>query len=234
MIKAVLFDLDGTMLPLDMKKFIKIYFSELSKKFCPDLGVDAETFAKSIWVGIKAMSVSDGKASCKDRFWGKFEKMYGKNALKLEEKFDKFYDEEFLKVKEATWKNPTVLECIELLQNKNIEIIAATNPIFPLVATKNRIKWAGLNTNMFKHITTYDNSSFCKPDLRYYKEILQKNNLKPEECLMVGNDVDEDMCAEELGMDTFLVTDCLIARDKDYSMYKQGSFEDLKEYLEKL
>ena len=32
----------------------------------------------------------------------------------------------------------------------------------------------------------------------------------PEECLMVGNDVEEDLVAGTIGVQTVLVTDCLI------------------------
>ena len=49
---------------------------------------------------------------------------------------------------------------------------------------------------------------------------------------MVGNDVDEDMCAAKLGFDTFLITDCLInRRDKSISKYKHSSFKDFYDWL---
>ena len=35
---------------------------------------------------------------------------------------------------------------------------------------------------------------------------MQKLNVSPEECLMVGNDVSEDMIAETIGMKVFLIT----------------------------
>ena len=89
-------------------------------------------------------------------------------------------------------------------------------------------KWMGLEPEDFAFITTYDNSSFCKPNPDYYREILGKLKLKSEECLMVGNDVGEDMIAEALGMQVFLLTDCLINRDgSDISRYPHGSFPEL-------
>ena len=49
---------------------------------------------------------------------------------------------------------------------------------------------------------------------------------------MVGNDVDEDMIAEKLGMKVFLLTDCLLNKNgKDISGYRQGSFAELMEYI---
>lgn len=111
-------------------------------------------------------------------------------------------------------------------------MIAATNPIFPKPATYKRLEWAGLNPEDFEYITVYDNSSSCKPNLLYFKDLCEKCGISPKESLMVGNDVDEDLCSAELGFDTFLITDCIINRnDKDYSSYKNGSFEDFYNYL---
>ena len=68
-----------------------------------------------------------------------------------------------------------------------------------------------------------------------YQDILETMNLTPEECLMVGNDVDEDMIAETLGMKVFLLTDCLLNRkNKDITRYPQGSFPELLEYIRTL
>lgn len=49
---------------------------------------------------------------------------------------------------------------------------------------------------------------------------------------MIGNDVEEDMCTEKLGFDTYLITDCLLNREnKDISCYRNGSFEEFYNYL---
>ena len=78
----------------------------------------------------------------------------------------------------------------------------ATNPVFPIVATANRANWAGVAPDLFEHITVYENSSYCKPNPKYYMEILDKLNMNAQECLMVGNDVDEDMSTADIGMET--------------------------------
>ena len=104
----------------------------------------------------------------------------------------------------------------------------ATNPIFPAIATESRIRWAGLSPADFELYTTYENIGFCKPNPAYYQEILKRMDLSPEECLMVGNDVTEDMIAARLGMQVFLLTDCLINKDeKDISVYPNGGFDQL-------
>ena len=83
-------------------------------------------------------------------------------------------------------------------------------------------------------MTHYENSHYCKPNPAYYSEILDRFHLDPKDCLMVGNDIDEDMIpAKELGMDHFLVTDCLIAGAHDPAAFQNGSFEELISFFEK-
>ena len=91
--------------------------------------------------------------------------------------------------------------------------------------------WAGLQPEDFALITTYEEFSYAKPNLGYYREILLRIGKQPQDCLMVGNDVTEDMCAAELGMDTFLITDCLINKDNvDISQFTHGTLADFYHY----
>ena len=97
------------------------------------------------------------------------------------------------------------------------------------------MKWAGVSPDDFALYTTYENVCFCKPNLNYYKDVLSRIGAKAEDCLMVGNDVDEDMVAENLGMSVFLLTDCMINKSgKDISGYPHGDFDDLKKLLRSL
>ena len=111
-------------------------------------------------------------------------------------------------------------------------MILATNPLFPAQATHWRIQWAGMKPEDFELVTTYDNSSSCKPNPKYYQDILDQFGLKAEECVMVGNDVTEDMIAGTMGMKVFLLTDCMINKDnEDISVYPNGGFTELEMFL---
>lgn len=231
MIRAILFDLDGTLLPMDYDGFMKMYFGALSKKVAP-LGYEVESFVPNLWQGVKAMVVNDGTKTNEEAFWKTFAKIYGDKVYDDIPVFDEFYKNEFGTAKGACGFTEAAKEVVELAKKHAEKVVLATNPLFPSVATENRMSWAGLAPSDFDLFTTYENSSFSKPNTLYYKEICDKIGVKPEECLMVGNDVDEDMVAEKLGMKVFLLTDCLINKNEvDISRFDKGGFEELKEYI---
>lgn len=230
-----IFDLDGTLLPMPSQDlFLEAYFKALSMKLTP-FGIDVKKLIQAVWAGTNAMIGNDGTMTNEQRFWNTFSGILGEEIRELEPVFDEFYKNEFSFVKSTTSTSPIAKECIKLLKEKGYTVVLATNPIFPQVATFQRISWAGLLVEDFEHITTYENSTFCKPNLEYYKEILIKIQKTPGECIMIGNDVKEDMCAAELGMDTFLLKDCLICKDEDdISVFNQGGFENLLEMIKNL
>jgi len=230
-----LFDLDGTLLPMpSLDLFLKEYFNALSKKLTA-YGIDSQLLMKGIYAGIGAMVENDGSMSNQQRFWHAFCNIMGEEARNLEPVFDDFYRNEFAQAKTATHKNPKAALCISILKEKGYHVALATNPLFPRVATHTRMQWAGLDVNDFDLITTYENSSYSKPNLKYYEEIISALGKKACDCIMVGNDIDEDMCAAKLGMDTFLLTDCLInSSNADITDYKKGNFDNLLDFIKHL
>ena len=233
-VTAVFFDLDGTLLPMDQDAFVKFYMKGLAAYMAP-YGYDPQALMTGLWKGTGAMVKNDGRCSNEDVFWEVFNAEVGKNARKDEAIFAVFYDTDFHKAKEACGYVPEAAEVVRGLKTAGKTVVLATNPLFPHMATENRIRWAGLQPEEFDFYTTYENSSFCKPNLAYYQEIMEKLGLKAEECAMVGNDVDEDMIAEKLGFKTFLLTPCLLNRSgQDITRFSHGGFDELKAWLETL
>ena len=231
MITTVLFDLDGTLLPMDAETFAKSYFTGIAAKVAPH-GYEPKALIDTSWAGTAAMVKNTGECTNEEVFWRFFAEQYGEASLKDIPIFDAFYEKEFHEVRKVCGYNPEVPRLIHDLQARNVRLVLATNPIFPRIATEARLGWAGLDSKDFELITTYDNSRHCKPNPDYYREIMGKTKLCPEECIMVGNDVREDMIAGELGMQVFLLTDCLINKDgEDISRYPHGDFSALVAYL---
>ncbi|QWB99548.1 HAD family hydrolase [Mycoplasmatota bacterium] len=225
MIKNYLFDLDGTLLPLNEEEFIEKYMTLIGKKFY-ELGLDSKEMVRRLWQGTKAMVENNGLRLNEDVFWEIFYTESNKQD-DLKTKLEDFYRNEFNHVFDATSPNDYSKKIIEHLKEKGCNIFLLTNPIFPKVATMRRIKWAGLSPDDFTHITTYENSSYSKPNTKYYQDIIDKFNLKTSETIMVGNDVHEDMVASELGIKTFLVTDCIKnSNNLDYSRFQQGTLKE--------
>ena len=233
MLKAVFFDLDGTLLPMDQNEFVKCYFSKLAKRF-ESLGYDPKEFTDTIWKAISAEVRNDGSRTNWEVFWDVFVSAFGEKSREDAPVFDEFYRTEFQKVKDVCGYSPVSEEIVDMLRGNGCKIILATNPVFPEVATVARIGWAGLEPRDFDVITYMENTSLTKPNLEYYRYLLDKIGVQPQDCIMVGNDVDEDMVASELGMKVFLVTDNYINRaGKDISVYPNGDLAQLKEFLEK-
>lgn len=231
MITTFLFDLDGTLLPMDQEVFIKAYMGGLAAKMAPH-GYEPKLLIKSIWQGTGAMVQNDGGCSNEEVFWKVFSSIYGRDTKADAPIFEEFYRVEFQKIQENCGFDAKSKVIIDLLKKKGCRIALATNPLFPAVATHSRIRWAGLAPEDFELITTYENSRHCKPNPDYYRDILDTLGVTPKECVMVGNDVDEDMIARELGMQVFLLTDCMINKNHvDISQYPNGSFDALLEFI---
>ena len=234
-ITTILFDLDGTLLPMDQDLFVKAYFKGLASRLAP-YGYEPQTLIDSIWKGTAAMVRNDGRCTNEEAFWNYFASVFGEQARLDEPKFRVFYETEFQKVQEVCGYTPAAREIIDLVKTKGYRVVLATNPIFPAIATESRMRWAGLEPQDFEYYTTYENSTCCKPNPAYYTEILNKLDLTPEECVMVGNDAIEDTAALKAGISqVFLLTECLLNKDgRDISLYPQGGFAELADFINSL
>lgn len=233
-ITTVLFDLDGTLLPMDQAVFAKAYFTAIATELIPH-GYEFQPTIEGIWAGTRAMMKNDGAKKNEAVFWETFEGLFGQRVREDKPVFDAFYVNKFDGVAASCGHDPRAAEVICRVKAKGLRAVLATNPIFPSIATEKRMKWAGLDHKDFELYTTYENSCHCKPHLDYYRDIMNTLGVCPEECLMVGNDVGEDMIARQLGMQVFLLTDCLINRkEEDISSYPQGGFDELLAFIDAL
>lgn len=234
MINTVLFDLDGTLLGMDYNEFEKKYFSLLCNKFKKHCSPE-ETY-KNIWQStIHMVKNSDGIKLNQEMFFEKFN-----TFIKEEVKdiflngFNEFYDNEFDLVRDITFKMGNMINAVDKLKTKGYDVIVATNPLFPKVAIDKRVKWAGFSLEDFNYITNFEICRYCKPNPKFYDDVLEINNKKPEECLMVGNDMLEDMIAKKSDITTYLVTDCVIKRECPYAPDYSSDSSGFLKYAEQL
>lgn len=232
--KTILFDLDGTLIPANTEEFIKDYMVSLADyvaNYFPK-----ELFMKSLLVSTDAVvSCLDGSLTNQEVFMKNF---LEQSRLKLEDVtpiFDEFYATQFPLLEKHIKPSNLSRAVVETAINQGRRVVIATNPLFPFSAVLERMRWVNIDDIEFALITSYENSCYTKPHVQYYQEILNNLALEPQETIMIGNDMQEDMVASELGVRTYLVEDYLLNRSnkQQYRVDQQGSFEDLKKDIKR-
>lgn len=229
--KALLIDLDGTLLDLDIQQFISAYIDALSDRFVEHL--DKTVFAEQLFGATSVMVTNDDPDKSNEKvFYEDFCRRIGLSEKEIKPVVKDFYEKEFPQLSCWAREHPHALDVIKAAKARNLTLVLATNPIFPAAATLERLSWSGFTEKDFSLITTMENMHFCKPRVEYYMEIADIINCPPEHCLMAGNDTLEDLIAAKAGMDTFLVDDFILQRDENEPVCDyRGSLEDLAAFL---
>lgn len=233
-IKAIFFDLDGTLLPLEQTYFLKQYFKKITV-FAAEHGISPDKFSGGMFAGIDAMTNNDGSRSNMEAYWEAFSSVVGMEQSKVEDILAEFYAIGFKELREFTQSNPLALEAVRCASLNGRRVILATSPVFPEFVQLERLSWIGLEKSDFDFVTAYENSTYCKPNPEYYLEICRKIGVAPENCLMIGNDESDDMKGASMaGMECFLVTDNRILSDNFVWTGERGSFEQMVKMLERI
>lgn len=198
--KAILFDLDGTLLLSDEEEFYTAYYKTLGK-YCLDL-IEPSKLVGSVQNIMKKITMDSGKANNYVRFVnGMKEELNEDLANALEKRFNSFYfSKEFDSLKFLTVPNKKLISWMRDSRNSNVKKALATNPIFPKIAIVKRMIWAGLCEDEFDWITVMENSHFLKPRGEYYAETAKNLGVDPTECMMIGNDDFLDGSCTKIGM----------------------------------
>lgn len=234
MFKILLFDLDGTLIKVDMRVFIKEYFRELGDHLRHIIH-PLELQEHLNYSTRKMIENQDSHTTNREVFWKTFLKRVDKPRQLLEEEIDNFYRHRFKNLKVYTSLHPQARKVLEEARSLGYQLVLATNPVFPFTAIKQRMEWGEVHDFPYQLITSYENMHFCKPSPHYFQEILDKVGVQPRECLMIGNDIQDDLAAARLGIKTFLVEDFLVDRgDSSFQADYRGKLEELPSFLEKI
>lgn len=210
MLKAIFFDLDGTLLPMDEEAFTKIYFHLISKSVL-DKGYEQQKLIDTIWQGTKLMYKNDSGKTNEEVFWDYFAEVYGKEKVQDKKYFDMFYLNEFKESSKACGANPLAKDIVAYAKEKVGFVVLSTNPIFPKNGILTRMSFIDLNEDDFDGITSYEECFHCKPNPKYFLDLLEKYHLKGEEVILFGNnDVEDYLCASQAGICCYLVGENLI------------------------
>lgn len=234
MLKTILFDLDGTLAPFMQDEFIKAYFRALLRRLTP-MGYDGEKLTRALWKGTGAMVANTGEETNRQVFWRSFVEDLGVEVLSLESILEDFYQRDFDAVSAVLTEQADRSGLLRTLREKGYGLVLATNPIFPAVAVETRLAWVGLCGEDFDLVTAYENSRHSKPNPDYYRDILAAVGREAGECLMVGNNPVDDMAALQVGMNAYLVTDCIEnPGNLPIDQFRRGRFAELEAVLRDL
>jgi len=230
-LKAALFDLDGTLLRVNTAEFTAEYLKEVALAVTPAVNPDFFTRAllasTSVMIGNRDPGVTNQEV-----FWKDFRQRMGNrfdNALPF---FEEFYASRFQELSRVVRPGASSRPAVEAALGRGLRIVLATQPVFPAAAVQHRMAWAGVDELPWDFVTSYEEMHFCKPHLEYYLEIASRLGVDPRECLMIGNDVQEDLVAASVGMRSCLVTDCLInTQNVDYNVEWSGPLSHLADWL---
>jgi len=233
MINTILFDLDGTLLSIDATQFEKIYFGGLSSHFSDMYPPDQ--FIKLIWGATKAMVMDTTDRTNEVVFMEALGSVVQDKLPEMQQRFQRFYESDFDRIQTAVTIREEILKAVDLLKQKGYTLVIATNPMFPKIAIEKRIRWTGLNRADFVYVTSFEKNHYCKPQPQFFKEILTDLNKTAAECMMVGNDAQEDMVAETLGIQTYLLTTHLAeGKAPSFTAHYQGDYEDFYHFVQQL
>lgn len=208
-LEAILFDLDDTLLENNMDRFLEGYFQLLTSYV--QTYINPEKFIDELLVGTQAMiDNDDSHLTNKDVFWDVFCRRTGLIRDEFEPLVNRFYHSDFEKLQVLTSPRPATRQLINFCLERNLNIVIATNPLFPMVAIHHRLDWAGVPVTEFDYslVTAYENMHATKPKIAYYEEILDRVNVSPQAALMVGDDWNNDIFpASSAGLYTYWITD---------------------------
>jgi HAD superfamily hydrolase (TIGR01549 family) len=209
MAKALLLDLDDTLLVNPVSSFIPAYFDLLSRY--AERVIDPDLLLPELMRGTAAMQANDGTGPTNEEaFAAVFYPAVGHPEEELKPVFEEFYAREFPKLRRLTQPIPEARDLVEWAFGHSLQVVIATNPLFPSMAIEERLRWAGVPVSEFPYalVTSYEVMHAAKPNPAYFREIVDHLGRQPEECLMVGDDWEIDMVpASSVGIPAYWIAE---------------------------
>ena len=228
MLKAILFDLDNTLILFNESRFYEEYFHRIERRFA-DL-MPADIFRKRLISATHALLQNNGEMVNVEYFMNAFAEQFPDRRASLWNRFLSFYETDYDEIKVNLSLPNNLHKTFNKIVPSGVKLVLASNPIFPLNVQMKRLAWAGLDHYHFDLVTHIENMSYCKPRIEYYLEICRKINEPPQACLMVGNDPINDMIAAKAGLKTYLTDD---SKDS-WRVTLEASEDQLKDQIQNI
>jgi len=233
-LRALLLDLDDTLLGNPMTTFVPAYFKALTYHLAHL--VDPRRLTAQLLAATRVMQDGDGSGPTNaERFAAAFFPALGVERALLEREIDTFYADVFPTLSDRTQCRPQARQIVDWAQNQGLQVVVATNPLFPRIAIEERLLWAGVpvERQSYALVTCYENMHSTKARPEYYVEILHHIGRRPHECLMVGDDWWSDIVhAAAVGIQGFWIAATSDGLPSPHATpVGQGDLEALARYL---
>lgn len=202
MIRALLLDLDNTLLQSDFDQFLAAYLDRLAEHL--QAAGPKDKFIPPLMSATQGMLADlDPTSTLKSTFDAAFYPSLGIEEPDFREETDHFYEVIYPELSHLTEPAPGAVEFFEQAAESDMSIVIATNPLFPRRAIEHRLEWAGIDHAhpSISLITSYEIMHFSKPHPEYYAEILGLLGVPAHQAAMIGDDLEGDVQpARLLGM----------------------------------
>jgi FMN phosphatase YigB (HAD superfamily) len=226
-IQAVLFDLDGTLVDVEMNFFVSYYLRRLTEQMKEH--AKPKNAIRVFHQSVAAMFANtDAGKTLEDILLERLQSELEISPERYAACLDHFCLNDLETMRPLISGHPLAPRLIEASRDRGWQVVLATNPIFPRAVIDARLSWGGLDGDRFHHVMAYETAHFCKPSPRFFEEILNLLQFPAENCLMIGNDPWHDLSASQVGMQTCLLTPWSIKRSEArFAADWEGGHEEL-------
>lgn len=222
MIKAILFDLDDTLLINPTEGFVIEYLRLADKYFAQRW--EYPHIARILLSTMRLLKTRDTFTQTNyDVLVNAISEQTGREKTSVTMAFEDFLSSYYPSLQACTQALPQAAEIVENLRSRDYAIIIATNPIYPALAIQQRLAWAALpdTPGYYAFVSHAQNMHFIKPSSAYYAEIIARVGVEPDEAIMVGDSWDNDIApARRLGLHTYQVTPQSLASENNGTIHQ--------------
>lgn len=212
MLKAIVFDMDETLLSINLSAFIAVLMKEESFLLADVGRKNPLSVFAAYGRGLLEVNAADhdGERTNRQIFDDCIQRNTG---IVLSDPVIAdvltYYESEILPQRNdriiAAKPMPGALQMLDAVAARGLRTALFTNPSFSEACIRCRMGWAGIADAPFELVTYMENSHHCKPTASYYLESLEALGLAPEEAIMVGNDPKRDFPSPDCGLVTAYV-----------------------------
>lgn len=204
-IHTLLFDLDGTLLDINMPDLLDGYFRLLARRF--DAEGDFIAFRKHMMGAVGAMMENRNPSLVlEDIFLAHLSPRLDRDGTDIKETFRRCHLGEFNELRSLTRPAAGADRLVRRALELGYRLALATNPVFFIEAITARLDWTEIPRSSFRFISSAETMHYCKPHREYFAEVLGKTGSSAGEAAMIGNDPRKDMPAAAAGLFTFHVS----------------------------